>query len=212
VAGLRVAEIVIGISAGTVVSFLALSSRSASRFEQSVASLLKEMGAQIRQSLNAGNVAVPVQRAARQKMRARLGRLALLAQSADIERRFLFFRAHARSTDAAEYARRVRLLVLISEDCELFGRIFALLPQRQKDPIWLEVCDGVSDALFHAASPPGVMGLSGDSRLEMLAARLKATSGAPIDPDDVGMLLAAPVRLLIEDVRQFAEPATRPAT
>lgn len=212
VAGLRIAEIVIGISAGTVVSLMTLSFRSASRFEQSVASLLKEMSAQTRQSLNVAGAAGPGHRAASQKIKARLGRLALLAQSAETERRFLFLRTDVRSTNAATYARRARLLALISEDWELLGRIFALLPQRQKDPLWLEVSDGVSEALSHAANTLQVVDVSADSPLEMLAARLKTTSGPSADPDDIGILLAAPVRLLIEDLRRFAEAATRMVT
>ena len=66
----------------------------------------------------------------------------------------------------------------------------------------------VARAFLQAANVPNGADVSADRKLEMLAHRLKVASGPASDGDDIGILLAAPVRLLIEDMRRLAEPAT----
>jgi len=197
VAGLRIVEIVIGICAGLLVTWLTPSARSVAHFHESVARLLRDVAQQTVRSMSDDAPDSEEKEKAAKDMRTRLGRLALLAASADTERRFARRKSDAEGEfDEHLFRRHARLVSRTVQDAGLFGRIYDTLPEQRSHPIWPRLAVNVSAAL-HAA-------VEGDaeaarSALQHLARSLKEESDAahPIP------LLQTPVFLLTADLRSL---------
>jgi uncharacterized membrane protein YccC len=200
-AGLRIGEIAIGIAAGLAVQLMTTPRHSAAHLDDSVKTLLDDLRNQTRRSLTAGGWSAHEREGAARAMRQRLGRLALLADSADIERGIAIGKIGAGEKIEHLYRRRAALISRIVQDTAMFGRIFEAVPARQGDPLWQQVADAVDAVLAQAAGSANA-----ENGLAMLAACLHAEPTAPL-PDaahvELMRLLAAPVTLLSGDVQTF---------
>lgn len=198
VAGLRLAEIVVGVGAGVGVMLCTSAARSAAHFEHDAGDLLLHIAEYTRLALQPGALAASDKEAWRRQMQIQLRRLAILAASAETEQRWLpAWRKAPRQRPA--YSRRAQLIMRLNQDAGLFSRIFESMPERQGDVLWVEISAAVCGALqwgMAACAPDG-------AALPQLLERLQSVTCLS-DADEMGSLLAAPARLLAEDLRLLA--------
>ncbi|MBV8633435.1 MAG: FUSC family protein [Burkholderiaceae bacterium] len=195
VAGLRILEIVIGIAAGLLVSWLTPNARSAAHFEESVAQLLADVGEDAKLAMRGAVPEGEAKEEANRAMRTRLGRLIKLGESADTESRF------ARKDNTTEngalrdrYRIQARLTARIVQDAALFGRIYEITPEEQGAPLWPRVAAVVNDAL---------VAVTGEDK-EAARDALKALGGCLKEETEAQAsvrLLQGPVGLLLADLR-----------
>jgi len=196
VAGLRIVEIVIGIGAGLLVSLLTPGSRSAAHFEQSVTTLLTDIGEQARRALTGGDVSADDKEEANRKMRLHLGRLAILAASADTEHGFALAKKKGAKVPR-KYQRCAKLINRIVQDAGLFGRIFDSAPELQADPVWEKVAHAVPLALATASDEEQ------DNPLAPLLNCLLPDADVTATTERLHRLLEAPIRLLAADIQSL---------
>ena len=201
VAGLRAAEIAIGIAAGLAVTMLIPASRAAASFDREAAALLRKLADQVRRSMTRSDDADPVaSEAAGAALRAELRRLAILAEDADRESR-LFRRQHADAPPVERHRKTARLLARISQDAGSLGRMFDALPQRQHEPVWADVSRVAADALDGSAD--ALLDPSAETKLGALK-RIGDNLEHPQTGSPLGKhpsaLLAGPVTLLLRDL------------
>jgi hypothetical protein len=207
VAGLRVAEIGIGVVAGLAMSMLLSSSRAAHRFDVACAAVLRRIGRELDLGFEPGQP-LPADKEARVVAgREELRRLSLLAASADRELRW-----SARSTPGgalaagtSPVARRrpercrhiARLVTRIAQDAALPGRLFEALPDCRGDALWPALRSAAGQALaasadaFEGGPPPDLIGLR------------RVVVGVPADGVPASAAHAAlvgPVHLLAHDL------------
>jgi uncharacterized membrane protein YgaE (UPF0421/DUF939 family) len=197
VAGLRILEIVIGIGAGLLVTWLTPSARSAVHFHASVAQLLRDVALQTARSMSGAAPGAEEKEKAGKDMRTRLGRLALLAASADTERRFARGKSDAEGGfDEHQFRRHAKLVSRTVQDAALFGRIYDALPEQQSHAIWPRLAAMVGAALNAAAEGDAE---AARNALQNLAHALKDEPDAahPVP------LLQTPVFLLTADLRSL---------
>ncbi len=206
VAGLRIAEIAIGIGAGLLVSWLTPHARSAAHFEESVAQLLTDVGEDAKRAMSGEVLSGEAKEEASRTMRTRVGRLIKLGESADTESRF------ARKNKSAEivpeeggnamrpaqrYQRQARLVARIVQDAALFGRIHEITPEEQSAALWPRVAAVVAETLVAATQ---------ENKEEARAALKKLDGCLAVDADGKAeaeasvRLLHAPVGLLLADL------------
>lgn len=202
VAGLRIAEIAIGIGAGLLVSWLTPHARSAAHFNESVAQLLVDVAADSKRAMSGAALSGEAKETANRAMRTRIGRLIKLAESADTESRFV----RVKTSDATvvekkgnapePYRRQSMLLARIVQDAALFGRIYDITPEEQAATLWPRIAEVVADALVSVAKDD----------TEAARAALKALGGC-LSPETGAetsvRLLHGPVGLLLADLRSF---------
>ena len=207
VAGLRVAEIAIGVAVGLTISVALPGARAAARFDADCAALLRQIAAQLRRSIGGAPRSADEKDAASTALRAALRELALRADSAGREARLPWRRRAAVGADATPLPpRRIAQLVMrTSQDAALLGRVFDSQPVAQQDPLWSELRDAVGAALDSVAL---ALTRSGCAELGPLR-RLDATLAARRASDETALLLAAPLRWLLDDLRGLAATARR---
>ena len=202
VAGLRIAEIAIGIAAGLLVSWLTPSARSAAHFDETVAQLLADVGEEARLAMHGEAPEGEAREEASRIMRTRLGRLVKLGESADTESRF------ARKDKAEEgapegsdkargrYQRQARLVARIVQDAALFGRIYEITPEEQGAALWPRIAAVVNNALVATAG--------GDKETAREAWKaLGVCLKEETEAEASARLLQGPVGLLLADLRTF---------
>jgi hypothetical protein len=213
VAGLRIAEIAIGICAGLLVSWLTPSARSAAHFDESVAQLLADVAEDARRAMHGETLSGEAKEEASRTMRTRVGRLIKLGESADTESRFSpkNTRKNMRKSEpaqdpqgeggnapkvAARYERQARLVARIVQDAALFGRIYDIAPEEQSAPLWPRIATVVEEALAGATK----------ENVEEARAALKKLGGClsgETEAEASVRLLQGPVGLLLADLRTF---------
>ncbi|MFI4941462.1 MAG: FUSC family protein [Burkholderiales bacterium] len=196
VAGLRIAEIAIGIGVSLAVTLLTAGSRSAAHFDRSIAGLLTDIGEQTRHALSGSGRAVDDKEEAGRQIKVRLGRLALLAASADTEHGLPMAKKNG-SKVAQQYRRSARLVARIAQDAALFERVFDLAPELQADPVWNRVADAVPLALASVTTPREGQ----QNVLASLLSCLSVDTDASATTERLHRLLEAPVRLLAADIQ-----------
>ncbi|HSY27185.1 MAG TPA: hypothetical protein VK832_06765, partial [Burkholderiaceae bacterium] len=196
VAGLRIVEIAIGIGAGLLVSLLTPGSRSSAHFEQSVTTLLTDVGEQTRHALTEGDIPADDKEEVSRKMRLRLGRLAILAASADTEHGLALSKRKGAKTPR-KHQRCAKLVNRIVQDAGLFGRIFDAVPELQADSIWLKVAHAVPLALATVSDEEQ------GNALEPLLNCLLPDADVAATTERLHRLLEAPIRLLAADIQSL---------
>jgi uncharacterized membrane protein YccC len=210
VATLRVAEIAIGVSVGLAISVALPASRAANKFGPECAKVLRQVAAQVGRV-----VAGPVRSAderdtASATMRAALRQLVLLGDSAGRESRFSWRRLlRRRAPEGAEgpsHRRIAQLVMRTSQDAALLGRIFESQAATEiDDPFWTQLREAACAALDSVASAFARQGRPDLSALRQLDAQLAQRRQA--GPDDAALLLAGPMRWLLEDLRALGRIA-----
>jgi uncharacterized membrane protein YccC len=197
VALLRMAQIGIGVGVALVVSTLVSEYHAGARFDEGCAALLhgiaKRMAAARRP---AGAEAERIHAGTR----ASLGRLAVLAGGADLEARW--WRRGTAGGDSA-YRDKARLAARIFQDAVVLDRVFRQVQGAQADAAWREAAQaasaavaGMADALAGRGAPPDLGGLD----------RCAQASQGSLS----NALLAAPLSLLLDDLRNLQSALVRP--
>lgn len=197
VALLRMAQIGIGVGVALAVSTLVSEYHAGARFDEGCAALLhgiaKRMAAARRP---AGAEAERIHAGTR----ASLGRLAVLAGGADLEARW-WRRGTAGGHSA--YRDKARLAARIFQDAVVLDRVFRQMQGAQADAAWREAAQaagaavaGMADALAGKGAPPDLDGLD----------RCAQASQGSLS----NALLAAPVSLLLDDLRNLQSALVRP--
>lgn len=198
VALLRMVQIGIGVGVALAVSTLMSEYHAGARFDEGCAALLhgiaKRMAAARRptaaetERIHAGT-------------RASLGRLAVLAGSADLEARW-WRRGTAGGTARGAYRDKARLAARIFQDAVVLDRVSRQMQGTQADAAWREAVQaaatavaGMADALAGKGAPPDL------GRLDRCA---QASQGSPSNA-----LLAAPLSLLLDDLRNLQSALVR---
>jgi uncharacterized membrane protein YccC len=217
VAGLRVAEITIGVGTGLAISVALPFARGSLRFNSECATLLRSIAEQIRTSLG-DTVRTEAERdAASTAMRAALRQLVLLGDSAEQESRLSIRRwlgkLRGRTVDArrsAPQSRTAKLVMRTSQDAGLLGRVFesqSTQDGRPLDPFWRDLCEAACTALesvAQALTKTGPPDLAALRRIEAMLAERRAETQAQ---DETTWLLAGPVRWLLDDLRALGRIA-----
>lgn len=198
VAGLRIVEIAIGIGVSLAVTLLTTGSRSAAHFDRSVAGLLTDIGEQARQALTGSGSASDDEEEAGKQMKVRLGRLALLAASADTEHGLPMAKKNGPKV-TQKYRRSARVVARITQDAALFGRIFDSAPELRDEPLWSKAANAVPLALASISLPQEEQENALEPLLNCLNA--DADADAPATTERLHRLLEAPVRLLAADIQ-----------
>jgi uncharacterized membrane protein YccC len=218
VAGLRVAEIAIGVSAGLAIS-VALPFASASRrFNAECAAVLRSIAEQVRRSLGDTARTEAQRDAASHAMRAALRQLVLLGDSAEQESRLSIRRwlgtLRGRPVDAASslppQGRTAKLVMRTSQDAGLLGRAFeapSTQGEHPRDPFRRDLCEAACAALESVAQALTKTGRPDLAALRRVEAMLAERRADPSAPDDIAWLLAGPVRWLLDDLRALGRIA-----
>ncbi len=209
VAGLRVAEIAIGISAGLLVSWLTPQARSAAHFDESIAQLLADVGEDARRAMHGETLSGEAKEEASRTMRTRVGRLIKLAESADTESRFVRKKAPKSEPGqdmqgeggnnmkpAQRYQRQARLVARIVQDAALFGRIYDITPEEQTAALWSHIAAIVGEALAAVTREN-----KEDVRLALK--KLGGCLSGETEAEASVRLLQGPVGLLLADLKSF---------
>jgi hypothetical protein len=200
VAGLRVAEITIGVLTGLAISLASRTSRARSRFDAACATLLRHIAADVRCNLGAEPRAPQQKEDAAEALRLELRELAVLAVSADRDVG-LWRRRRNRPGDGKECVRTARLLVRIAHDAALFARLMDSAPLARSDAAWGALAVAVSQALEGTAG-----GLEAPSTPDLGALRRFCAQGgldgATHSPSPRSPIpwIAPSARLLLQDL------------
>lgn len=119
--------------------------------------------------------------------RAMLGRLALLAGSADLEARW--WRRGAADGRSRAYRDKARLTARIVQDAVVLDRVLRLAPAMHGDPAWHDTAQAASAAVAGLADA-----MAGQGRADLSALVQRTATPAHA-------LLAAPLQLLLDDLR-----------
>jgi hypothetical protein len=210
VAGLRIAEIAIGIGAGLLVSWLTPHSRSAAHFEESVALLLADVAEEAGRAMRGEALAGEAKEEASRTLRTRVGRLIKLGESADTESRFNVHKnepvgeiqeERGKETKVARrYQRQARLVARIVQDAALFGRIYEITPGEQSAALWPRVAGVVAEALVAVTKENRE---EARAALKKLGVCLAGDADEKTEAEASVRLLQGPVGLLLADLRSF---------
>jgi len=213
VAGLRVAEIGIGVVVGLAISVALPGARAARRFDAACADVLQQIAAQLRQALGERPRSAAEKDAASASMRAALRQLVQLGDSAGREARFRFagWRGHTAAAAVEQRpspARVARLVMRSSQDAALLARLFESQAATPDEQLWSELREAANAALTSVAQA-----LADKSRADLAALRRidaglaerRADTSRPAD--DTALLLAAPLRWLLDDLRALSRIA-----
>jgi uncharacterized membrane protein YccC len=226
VAGLRVAEIGIGVTIGLAISVALPAARAGSRFDAECAAVLRMVAAQMSHALGENVQTEDERDAERTEMRAALRRLLMLGNSATQESKWSLRRLIRRvgggaSEDAAKrppHDRIAKLVMRTSQDAAMLGRVFAARdakrPAAAADTMWDDLRDAADGALTRIASElerkpssgaKGTVELGSLRRIEAALTERRLNSS---EADDVAVMLACPLRWLVEDLASLGRVAT----
>jgi len=217
-AGLRVAEIAIGVGTGLAISVALPSARASHRFNIECAALLRNIAGQVRQSLGDTARTEAQRDAASHAMRAALRQLVLLGDSAEQESRLSIRRwlgkLRGRPVDAAgslpSQGRTAKLVMRTSQDAGLLGRVFesqSTQGKEPRDPFWRDLCEAACAALESVAQALTKTGQPDLAALRRIEAMLAEHRAEPQAQDETAWLLAGPVRWLLDDLRALGRIA-----
>ena len=194
VALLRMVQIGIGVGVALVVSTVMSEYHAGARFDEGCAALLRGIAKRMsasRRPTDAGEI-----ERIQAGTRAALGRLSVLAGSADLEARWW-----RRGSTSGGYRNKARLAARIFQDATVLDRVFRLAPGTQAEAAQAAgaAIAGMADALEGKSVPPDLV------ELARCAAQASSQDGAS------HALLAAPLNLLLDDLRRLqATLAARP--
>jgi uncharacterized membrane protein YccC len=224
VAGLRVAEITIGVTVGLLISVAWPAARAATRFNAECAAVLRRAAAQVAQALADVPRTEAERDAASTDMRAALRRLVMLGNSAGQESllsmRRGWHRLRGQADDQASklpsHERIAKLVMRTSQDAALLGRVFDSQARddgdKPVDPLWPELRDAACAALESVAGALASNRRTDLAALRRIEATLAERRADASKPDDVALLLAGPMRWLLDDLRSLGRFAAASAT
>jgi uncharacterized membrane protein YccC len=196
VALLRMVQIGIGVGVALAVSTFLSEYRAGARFDTGCATLLRGLAQRMARM---PRPAPAEAERAEGATRAALGRLALLAASADLEARWWRRGAEGRSHACRD---RARLMARVFQDAVVLDRVLRLAQDAPADPAWQEAVQAASAAVAGMAD---AMAGRGGPDLAPLT-RLATTPATPSHA-----MLAAPLGLLLDDLRHMSRGLTAPA-
>jgi uncharacterized membrane protein YgaE (UPF0421/DUF939 family) len=188
VAMLRMAQIGIGVGVALAVSTFMSEYHAGARFDEGCAALLRGIARRMAAAQRPAPAEAERTNAA---TRASLGRLALLAGSADLEARW--WRRGVATGGARTYRNKARLAARIFQDAVVLDRVLRQAKDMQADPFWHEATHAASAAVMAAADAVAGKGAPDLAEFARLA---EAGAAAPSRA-----LLAAPLCLLLDDLR-----------
>lgn len=198
-ASIRVIQILIGVGVAVAVALISSRYRAAERFDAACAALLQGTAARLRQSNPRDRTAAMDAARLRPNVRNALSLLGVLAGSADRESRL--FRRAAPGFEAGHHRLIAESMSRIFQDVMVLNRAL-LFSQRQDHGLSYEVAQAVAAALDSVAGAikgTGSSQLSGLHKFDLETRDLDAErSLRPM------VLLAMPLHLLVEDLRQIA--------
>jgi len=197
VALLRIAEITIGVTVGLLISVAWPAARAATRFNAECAAVLRRSAANVAQALADTPRTEAERDQASTDLRAALRRLVMLGNSAGQESLLSLRRwwNHLRGRPAIEgsrlpsHDRIAKLVMRTTQDAGLLGRVFdaqSAEAGEPVDPLWPEL-------------------------REAACAALESVGADTSTPDDVALLLAGPMRWLLDDLRTLGRIAAASA-
>jgi len=195
VALLRMVQIGIGVGVALAVSTVMSEYHAGARFDEGCAALLRGIAKRMsasRRPADAGEI-----ERIQAGTRAALGRLSVLAGSADLEARWW-----RRGSTSGGYRNKARLAARIFQDATVLDRVFRLAPGTRAEAAQAAgaAIAGMADALEGKSVPPDLV------ELARCAAQTSSQDGAS------HALLAAPLNLLLDDLRRLqATLAARPS-
>jgi len=195
VAGLRVAEIAIGVAAGLAISMLCLAARTQERFDAACASVLRRIAADVQRDLGPAPWTPEEKEAAAGAARLAVRDLAVMAAGADREAK-LWRRLRRKPQDGAENCTRTaRLVSRIAQDAALFARLAESAPLARDDAAWTALGQAAGRALESSAES-----LEAGAPPDLAALR----RFAPASPSSPIPWIAPAARLLMQDLSGLA--------
>ncbi|MBT2299742.1 FUSC family protein [Variovorax paradoxus] len=203
VAGLRVAEIVIGVATGLAISLLGLASRTQALFDARCASVLRRIATDVKRDLGPAPLTTEDKESAAGTLRLALRDLAVMAVGADREAK-LWHRLRRKPQDSAEdCARTARLIARIAHDAALFARLAESAPLARDDAAWKFLGRAAERALESSAES-----LETGAPPDLAALR----RFAPASPSSPIPWIAPAARLLMQDLTGLARLRLQAAT
>jgi uncharacterized membrane protein YccC len=211
VAGLRLVQIGIGVAVALAISLLSARYRAAQRLHAGSAALLRQCA---RLLVPAGDGGAKAEEGARQPapedtqdaagaaLRTAVGRLTLLAASADREGRL--FRQAQPAGDGNHHRRIAGLLRRVVQDAALLARVLHGLPDSGQQPLAQQARQAGTQALAGVAQLLDALAEPGH-RLPQpaLGALRQLAHHGVVAEHDPALMLAAPVRLLLADLQRL---------
>ena len=198
-AALRVAQIVIGVGVAVGLALISSKYRAAFRLDAGCAALLRGMARRLRQTNDgAKTTEIEAENSATNTRRV-LGRLALLAGSADQESRI--FRRSSSTVDRRHHGRIAGLMSRIFQDVTVLNRVLLAAPQHER--LRDEAAQTAAVALATVADFVLGAGPPELSRLRKMADDLGSNVVAAESSSRHTVLLAAPLHLLLEDLQRI---------
>jgi len=199
VAMLRMVQIGIGVGVALAVSTFLSEYHAGARFDEGCAALLRGIAKRMAGAQRPAEAEAERIHAA---TRASLGRLALLAGSADLEARW--WRRGGAAKTARAYRDKARLAGRIFQDAVVLDRVFRQANAAAADPFWREAAQAAAAAVAGVAEA-----LAGNNGATDLAELERVTS---VQATASNALLIAPLSLLLDDVRRMQRCIVVPAT
>jgi hypothetical protein len=201
VAGLRVAQIGIGVLVALAIAMLSARYRAAQRLHAGCAELLSQVAQQVRQAAAAAEDGG--QESAGAVTRAALGRLALLAASADHESRF--FRRTSQVPALQHHQRIAGLMRRIVQDTAMLSRVLRVPTGGGQSTLAQQVAVQAAAALSAVAGAmTGSHPRQGSAIRCALGELRRLALTEVLGADEAGLMLAAPVRLLLADLQRLS--------
>lgn len=192
VALLRMAQIGIGVGVALAVSTFMSEYHAGVRFDEGCAALLRGIAKRMAGAQRPAEAQAERIHAA---TRASLGRLALLAGSADLEARWWRRGAAAGGVGTARaYRDKARLAARIFQDAVVLDRVFRQAKGAQADPFWRDAAQAAGAAVAGMAEALAGKGAPDLADLARVATVQATASNA---------LLIAPLSLLLDDLQRM---------
>lgn len=195
VALLRVMQIGLGVGVSVALALLTARFSTAARLKAGCAALLGRLSMQMQTHGMRSRPSEAQVEAAATAVRSALSGLATLAGSAD--RTFPWSRSPAIPLHERHYRRIAALTGRVVQDCALLKRVLNLMDNSDAQPSAQEAAHAAGTALRHVASTITGNGPVSLDELRQLTERCAAQASAG------SALLAAPLRLLLDDLQQL---------
>jgi uncharacterized membrane protein YccC len=205
VAVLRVLQIGIGVGVSVALALATSRYSTRARLLAGCAALLRRLALQLQtRGLRAATTAAQAD-ARSAAVRNALQGLATLAASAD--RKFPWSRGKGSPLHERHYRHMAALTSRVVQDAGVLNRVLNLMPASQQGQLAREAVDAASAALSTVAQAISATGQPSLGALRQLAKACEAGAGAT---GPLSAMLAAPLRLLLDDLQQLCD-STDPA-
>ncbi|MBT2322488.1 FUSC family protein [Variovorax paradoxus] len=208
VAGLRVAEIAIGVATGLAISMLGLAVGTRARFDAACASVLRRIAADMRRDLGPLPSIAKEKEIAAGASRLALRELAAIAAGAEREAKLRRWLRRRAKDGAEDFARTARLVARITNDAALFARLADSTPPGPDEAAWAALAHAAGRALETSADSLQTRDAPDLAALRRFAAHATPDAGSP-SPSSPIPWIAPAARLLLQDLAALARP--RPA-